>query len=109
MAKPNKFTGWDLLKLHPFIISCIMAFDSRPCKFVTDRKWVSYAAFHLSDIAMLWWHPTLVTYPEPSIQGDWDEFVDQLNVYFGKPFWPKPLNAHYMHSKCTTTSMSTST
>src|SRR5882724_3645361 len=32
MAKPNKFTGWDPLKLHPFIISFIMAFDSRPHK-----------------------------------------------------------------------------
>jgi len=25
-------------ELHPFIVSCIMAFDSRPCKFVTDRQ-----------------------------------------------------------------------
>src|SRR5882724_2025909 len=29
-AKPNKFTGQDPSKLHPFIISCIMAFDSQP-------------------------------------------------------------------------------
>ena len=39
----------------------------------------------LSDITMLWWQPTLVAYPKPSIQGDWGEFVDQLNVYFGQP------------------------
>src|SRR5882724_10500548 len=25
MAKPDKFTGCDPLKLHPFIVSCIMA------------------------------------------------------------------------------------
>src|SRR5882724_8862238 len=34
---------------------------------------------------MLWWQPTLVAYPEPSIRGDWGEFVDQLNMYFGQP------------------------
>ena len=28
MAKPNKFTGQDPSKLHTFVISCIMAFDS---------------------------------------------------------------------------------
>jgi len=27
-AKPDKFTGQDPLKLHPFIVSYIMAFDS---------------------------------------------------------------------------------
>src|SRR5882724_4275659 len=26
-AKPDKFTGWDPSKLHPFFVSCIMAFD----------------------------------------------------------------------------------
>ena len=35
-AKPHKFTGWDPLKLHPFLVSCIMAFDSQPRMFVTD-------------------------------------------------------------------------
>src|SRR5882724_5997293 len=39
-AKPDKFTGQDPLKLHLFIISCIMAFDSRPRKFVTNLQWV---------------------------------------------------------------------
>ena len=38
MAKPNKFTGWDPSKLCPFIVCLIMAFDSRPCKFATDRQ-----------------------------------------------------------------------
>src|SRR5882724_8368590 len=38
MAKPDKFTGRDPSKLHPFIVSCIMAFDSRPCKFATDHQ-----------------------------------------------------------------------
>jgi hypothetical protein len=62
-----------------------MAFDSRPRKFATDRQRVSYAASYLADIAMLWWQPMLVARPEPSIRGDWGEFVDQLNVYFGQP------------------------
>src|SRR5882724_3598034 len=62
-----------------------MAFDSKPCKFVTDNQWVSYAASYLSKITMLWWQPTLATHPEPLIWGDWGEFVDQLNVYFGQP------------------------
>src|SRR5882724_8938464 len=35
-SKPNKVTGWDPSKLRPFIFSCIMAFDSRSHKFVTD-------------------------------------------------------------------------
>src|SRR5882724_8919024 len=34
---------------------------------------------------MLWWQPTLVAYPKLSIWGDWGEFVDKLNVYFGQP------------------------
>src|SRR5467141_5342257 len=62
-----------------------MAFDSRPRKFATDCQWVSYAASHLSDIAMLWWQPNLILDPEPSIRSDWSEFVEQLNVFFGKP------------------------
>src|SRR5882724_6555021 len=45
---------------------------------------MSYSASYLPDIAMLWWQPTLVVYPKPLIQGDWGEFVDQLNVYFGQ-------------------------
>src|SRR5882724_9774999 len=84
-ANPDKFTDWDPLKLHPFTVSCIMAFDSRPCKFVTDCQRVSYTALYLSDITMLWWRPILVAFPEPSICNDWGEFVDQLNTYFGQP------------------------
>src|SRR5882724_7246725 len=34
---------------------------------------------------MLWWQPTLVTYPKPLIRGDWGEVVNQLNVYFRQP------------------------
>jgi len=84
-AKPNKFTGREPSKLHPFIISCVMAFDSRPCEFATDRQQVSYAALYLSDIAMMWWQLILVVFPEPSICNNWGEFVDQLNTYFGQP------------------------
>src|SRR5882724_9629569 len=84
--KPDKFTGQDSSKPHPFIISCVMDFDSRPHKFATDSQQVSFAASYLSNIAMLWWLPTLVTYPKLSIWGDWGEFVDQLNVYFGQPY-----------------------
>src|SRR5882724_11650532 len=78
MAKPDKFTGWDPSKLCPFIVSCIIAFDSQPCKFATNLQWVSYATSYLSDISMLWWQPILVTYSEPLIQGTWGEFIDQL-------------------------------
>src|SRR5882724_4699834 len=56
-AKPDKFTGQDPSKLHPFIVSCIMALDSRPCKFVTNFQWVSYTTSYLSDIAMLGGNP----------------------------------------------------
>src|SRR5882724_4732461 len=35
-AKPDKFTGQDPYKLCPFVVSCIMAFNSWPHKFVTD-------------------------------------------------------------------------
>ena len=62
-----------------------MAFDSRPRKFTTDRQRVSYAALHLSDIAMLWWQPNLILDPKPSICSDWSEFVEQLNIFFGQP------------------------
>src|SRR5882724_3071654 len=51
-------------KLHPFIASCVMAFDSWPCKFATDHQRVSYAVLYLSDIAMMWWQLILVTFPE---------------------------------------------
>src|SRR5467141_2546041 len=84
-ARPDKFTGQDPSKLHPFIICCVMAFDSWPCKFVTDRQWVSYAGSHLSDLAMLWWQPNLILDPEPSIRNDWSEFVEQFNIFFGQP------------------------
>src|SRR5882724_8578787 len=81
-AKPDKFTGRDPSKLCPFVVSCIMAFNSRPRKFVTNRQRVSYAVSYLSDIAMLWWQPILVAFPELSIRYDWGEFVNQLNTYF---------------------------
>src|SRR5882724_8113620 len=84
-AKPDKFTGREPSKLHPFIVSCVMAFDSWPRNFATDHQRVSYAASYLSDIAMMWWQPILVVFPEPSIHNDWGEFVDQLNTYFGQP------------------------
>src|SRR5882724_2039873 len=84
-AKPDKFTGREPSKLRPFIVSCVMAFDSRPRKFATDRQQVSYAASYLSDIAMMWWQLILVAFPEPSIRNDWGEFVDQLNTVSGQP------------------------
>jgi len=62
-AKPNKFTGRDPSKLRPFVVSCIMAFDSWPRKFATDWQRLSYAASYLSDIAMLWWQPILGRIP----------------------------------------------
>ena len=62
-----------------------MNFDSRPRKFATDRQRVTFAASYLLDIALLWWQPILLTYPEPAIWEDWGEFVDELNVYFGQP------------------------
>ena len=34
---------------------------------------------------MLWWQPTLVTHPKLSIQVDWGEFINQLNIYFRQP------------------------
>src|SRR5882672_5309017 len=85
-ARPDKFTGWDSSKLCPFIICCVMVFDSQPRKFVTDRQQVLYAASHLSDIAMLWWQPNLVLDPKPSICSDWSEFVEQLNIFFVQPY-----------------------
>src|SRR5882672_3043092 len=42
-------------------------------------------ASHLSAIAMLWWQPNLMLDPKPMIQSDWGEFVEQLNIFFGKP------------------------
>ena len=36
--KPDKFMGQDPSKLCPFIVSCIMAFDSQPHKFATDQQ-----------------------------------------------------------------------
>src|SRR5882724_5295896 len=83
--KPDKFTGRDPSKLRPFVVSCIMAFDSWPHKFATDRQRVSYAVSYLSDITMLWWQPILVAFPELSIRNNWGEFVNQLNTYFGQP------------------------
>jgi len=35
--QPDKFTSRDPSKLCPFIVSCIMTFDSRPCKFATNH------------------------------------------------------------------------
>jgi len=62
-----------------------MNFDSQPRKFATDHQQVTFSASYLLDIAMLWWQPILIIKPEPLIWGDWGEFVDWLNVYFGKP------------------------
>ena len=39
----------------------------------------------MTNIAMLWSQPILVTFPEPSIRNNWGEFFDQLNTYFGQP------------------------
>ena len=66
-AKPEKFMGREPSQLRPFIISCIMAFDSRPRKFMTKCQQVTYTASYLTDIAMLWWQPHLIAQLEPSI------------------------------------------
>src|SRR5882724_6480929 len=84
-AKPEKFTGREPSQLRPFIISCVMAFDSRPRKFATERQQVTYAASYLTDIAMLWWQPHLIAQPEPLIHSNWSEFVAELNNLFGQP------------------------
>src|SRR5882672_3496797 len=34
---------------------------------------------------MLWWQPYLILNPEPIVQSDWGEFVEQLNSFFGQP------------------------
>ncbi len=84
-AKPNKFTGKDPRKLRPFITACIMVFDNKPQKFRNDRQRVSYAASFLSEIALLWWQPNLMAYPEPPIRSDWAEFIAELDKLFGEP------------------------
>jgi len=84
-----------------------MAFDSWPRKFATDHQRVSYAASYLSNIAMLWWQPILVTFPEPSIHNDWGEFVDQLNTYFGQPDLAQASECALRTLKMQDTSMST--
>src|SRR5882724_8631222 len=84
-AKPEKFTGWEPSQLRPFIISCVMAFDSRPRKFATKCQQVTYAASYLTDIVMLWWQLHLIAQPEPSIRSNWGEFVAELNNLFGQP------------------------
>jgi len=77
-AKPEKFMGREPSQLCPFIISCIMAFDSRPHKFVTECQQVTYAPSYLTDMAMLWWQPHLIAQLEP-------EFMVELNNLFGQP------------------------
>ena len=72
---------------------------------MTDCQQVSYAALYLSDIAMLWWQPILVTFPEPSIHNNWGEFVDQLNTYFGQPNMAQASECA-IHSRCMTINMS---
>ena len=62
-----------------------MYFDNKPFKFKNDRQWVSYAALFLSEIALLWWQPHLMAFPEPLIQSNWGEFVVELNKLFGEP------------------------
>jgi hypothetical protein len=62
-----------------------MAFDNKPRKFSNDRQRVSYAASFLSEIALTWWQPILVANPEPPIRSNWQEFVLELNRYFGEP------------------------
>src|SRR6266481_7434412 len=74
-AKSNKFMGKDPQKLWPFITACIMVFDNKPQKFRNDCQRVSYAALFLSEIALLWWQPNLMAYPEPLICSDWAKSV----------------------------------
>ena len=62
-----------------------MYFNNKPFKFKNNRQWVSYAALFLSEIALLWWQPHLMAFPEPSIQSNWGEFVVKLDKLFGKP------------------------
>jgi len=108
MAKPEKFTSQDPSKLHLFIVGCIMAFDSWPCKFVTDCQQVSYAALYLSKIAMLWWQPSCSHSRTVHLQ-QLGEFVDQPNTYFGQPNLAQASKLTLCALKCRITSMSIST
>jgi hypothetical protein len=85
VAKPDKFTGRKPRKICSFIASCIAVFDNKPRKFMIKGQRVSYAALFLSDITQMWWQPFLVAGPEPPIRSSWEEFVAELNRYFGDP------------------------
>ena len=77
--------GKDPHKLRPFITACIMVFDNKPHKFRSDCQRVSYVASFLSEIALLWWQPNLMTDPEPPIRSDWAKFVSELDKLFREP------------------------
>jgi len=62
---PDKFTGLGPVEATPFIICCVMAFDSPTHKFATDHQRVSYAASHFRTLLMLWWQPTSFWNPSP--------------------------------------------
>src|SRR6266481_3656988 len=66
-------------------MACIMVFDNKPQKFRNDRQRVLYVASFLSEIALLWWQPNLVAYPEPPIWSDWAEFITELDKLFCEP------------------------
>jgi len=54
---------------------------------------------------MLWWQPNLVLDPKPVIHSNWSEFVEQLNVFFGKPDLAQASERTLRALKCKITSM----
>ena len=78
-------------------MACIMVFDNKPHKFWSNRQHVLYAASFLSRIALLWWQPNLMAFPEPPICSDWAEFVSELNKLFGEPNLSQA-SEHALHS-----------
>ena len=88
VREPDPFYGTDPAKLRTFLVQLQLSFRDRPSAFSDDSRKVNFAISYLKGIALAHFENSLI---EPDLDDpppwgdDYDEFVAELNIYFGSP------------------------
>jgi len=88
VREPDPFDGTDPAKLRTFLVQLQLSFRDRPSAFSDDSRKVNFAISYLKGIALAHFENSLI---EPDLDDpppwgdDYDEFVAELNIYFGSP------------------------
>ena len=83
VKEPDRFTGQDPSKLEPFILQCLVYFNSEPAAYVDEATKINTAISFFDNLALHFVSPALMQTTPPELLRSWSAFIASLNRMFG--------------------------